>query len=48
MKNTDYPIIGTDEFGNRQLMQPDGEYKFPGKIIHEIPQTKRLKNKRFK
>ena len=48
MKNIDYPIIGTDEFGNRQLMQPDGEYKFPGKIIHEIPQTKRLKNKRFK
>lgn len=48
MKNINYPIIGTDEFGNRQLMQPDGEYKFPGKIIHEIPQTKRLKNKRFK
>ena len=48
MKNINYPIIGTDEFGNRQLMQPDGEYQFPGKIIHEIPQTKRLKNKRFK
>lgn len=38
MKNVSYPILGTDEYGNQQMMQPDGEYQFPGKTIHEVPQ----------
>lgn len=38
MKDVNYPILGTDEFGNQQMMQPGGEYQFPGKTIHEVPQ----------
>ncbi len=38
MKNITYPILGIDEYGNTQLMQPDGEYQFQGKTIHEVPQ----------
>jgi len=45
MKNVDYPILGVDEYGNQQMMYPNQEYQFKGKIIHEIPQLKR--NKRF-
>jgi len=48
MSQVDYPILGIDEYGNQQMMFPNGEYKFPGKIIHEIPQIKKNKNKRFK
>ena len=41
MKNVPYDILGIDEYGNQQMMQSNGEYQFPGKIIHEIPQTKK-------
>lgn len=47
MKNVNYPILGVDEYGNRQMMYPNQEYQFKGKVIHEIPQLKRTKNKRF-
>lgn len=46
MSNVNYPILGIDELGNKQMMYPNKEYKFQGKIIHEIPQIKN-KNKRF-
>ena len=46
MSKVSYPILGTDELGNQQMMYPNQEYKFQGKIIHEIPQIKN-KNKRF-
>lgn len=38
MKNISYPIKGTDELGNTQIMYPNQDYQFQGKIIHEIPQ----------
>jgi hypothetical protein len=38
MQNVNYPILGIDEHGNKQMMYPNQEYKFDGKIIHEIPQ----------
>jgi len=41
MKNVPYDILGIDEYGNQQMMQSNGEYQYPGKIIHEIPQTKK-------
>lgn len=47
MSGIDYPILGTDEYGNQQMMMPGQEYQFQGKLIHEIPQTKK-QNKRFK
>lgn len=47
MKNVNYPILGIDEHGNEQMMYPNQEYQFKGRMIHEIPQLKRTKNKRF-
>lgn len=44
MKNVDYLILGTDEYGNQQMMFPNQEYQYQGKVIHEIPQ---IKKKRF-
>jgi len=38
MKNIPYLIEGTDEYGNTQMMYPNKEYKFKGKIIYEKPQ----------
>lgn len=38
MKNVDYPILGTDEYGNSQMMYPNKNYKFQGNLIHEQPQ----------
>ncbi len=38
MSGVNYPIKGTDEFGNTQIMKPGGEYQFVGKTIKEEPQ----------
>lgn len=38
MNQVNYPILGIDEFGNKQMMLPNGEYKFRGKTIVEYPQ----------
>ncbi len=46
MKDVDYPILGIDEFGNKKMMHPGKNYKFPGKRIHEIPDLKNYFNKR--
>lgn len=46
MDKVEYPILGIDEFGNKKIMQPGKDYKFPGKTIHEIPQLKNYFNKR--
>jgi hypothetical protein len=45
MNQVSYPILGTDELGNQQMMYPGKEYKFPGKVIHEAPQLKNYFNK---
>lgn len=37
MKGINYNVLGIDELGNKKLMLPNGEYKFPGKTITEIP-----------
>ena len=37
MKGINYSVLGIDELGNKKLMLPNGEYKFPGKTITEIP-----------
>lgn len=42
MKNINYDVLGIDEFGNRQLMKPNGEYQFKGKNILEIPLNKKM------
>lgn len=46
MSQVNYPILGIDEYGNQQMMFPNQEYQYSGKIIHEIPQLKNYFNKR--
>ena len=35
MKDVDFPVMGTDNLGNQQLMQPGFDYKFPGDMVFE-------------
>jgi hypothetical protein len=37
MKDVDFPVMGTDNLGNQQLMQPGFDYKFPGDMVFEEP-----------
>ena len=37
MKGVSTPLIGMDEFGNKQYMQPGQEYQFPGSQVTETP-----------
>jgi hypothetical protein len=45
MKNVKFPILGTDNLGNQQMMMPGGEYEFPGQFVTEIPLGKYQKGK---
>lgn len=40
MKNVDFPVQGTDNYGNTMVMQPGGEYTFPGDYVVEQPLTR--------
>ena len=37
MDNVDFPILGTDNLGNKKLMKPGENYKFPGDQVLEVP-----------
>ena len=37
MKGVDFPVVGIDNLGNTKVMQPGGEYKFPGDMVFETP-----------
>ena len=37
MEGVDFPVIGTDNLGNTKVMQPGGEYEFPGDMVFEVP-----------
>jgi len=37
MKDVKFPILGTDDLGNQQMMMPGGEYEFPGEYVTETP-----------
>lgn len=39
MKNVPYPVVGIDETGHAEYMQPENDYSYPGKNIFEIPHT---------
>lgn len=41
MKDVDFPVIGTDNLGNTKVMQPGGEYKFPGDMVFEVPMAQK-------
>lgn len=40
MEKTPFPVLGVDDLGNKQLMYPGNNYKFPGNNVLEIPLNK--------
>lgn len=40
MRNTPFSVMGIDDLGNKKLMQPGNDYKFPGNKVLEIPINK--------
>ena len=40
MKGVPYPVLGIDNLGNQQMMQPGMDYTFPGQSVTEYPQLK--------
>lgn len=42
MKGVDFPVLGIDNLGNQQLMQPGKDYIFPGNSVFEIPVRKQF------
>jgi hypothetical protein len=39
MKNVPFPVLGIDETGHMEMMQPEHEYQYPGRNVFEIPHT---------
>ena len=39
MQNVAHPVLGIDNTGYMQMMQPEQQYQFPGKLVFEIPHT---------
>ena len=37
MKGVDFPVMGTDNLGNSQMMMPGNNYQFPGDSVLEVP-----------
>ena len=37
MKDVDFPVMGTDNLGNSQMMMPGADYTFPGNEVLEVP-----------
>tara|TARA_R110000824_G_scaffold66344_5_gene172272 strand:+ start:24231 stop:29315 length:5085 start_codon:yes stop_codon:yes gene_type:complete len=37
MEGVDFPVMGTDNFGNQKLMMPGANYTFPGNEVFEVP-----------
>lgn len=38
MQGVDFPVLGIDNLGNKQMMMPGREYTFPGDYVIELPQ----------
>ena len=37
MEGVPFPVMGTDNFGNSEIMMPGANYEFPGDLVIEIP-----------
>ncbi|MFT5875635.1 MAG: hypothetical protein ACI8WT_004629, partial [Clostridium sp.] len=37
MEGVDFPVMGTDNLGNSQMMTPGNNYEFPGDQVFEVP-----------
>jgi len=40
MEDVDFPVLGIDNKGNKKVMKPGKNYKFPGDIVLEVPMKK--------
>ena len=40
MEDVEFPVLGTDNLGNTQMMQPGMTYEFPGNMVFETPMAK--------
>ena len=48
MEDVDFPVLGIDNKGNKKIMKPGKNYKFPGDVVLEVPIKKQsLYNKIF-
>ena len=39
MQHVAYPVLGIDDTGHMQMMQPEQQYEYPGSRVFEIPHT---------
>jgi hypothetical protein len=39
MRNVGHDVLGIDNTGHMQMMQPEQDYTYPGKLVFEIPRT---------
>ena len=37
MEDVDFPVMGTDNLGNSEMMMPGNNYQFPGDSVLEVP-----------
>lgn len=44
MEGVDFPVMGTDNLGNSQMMMPGMNYQFPGDQVFEIPMAQKGKS----
>jgi hypothetical protein len=42
MKDVDFPVLGSDNLGNSQMMYPENDYSFEGSKVLEIPMKQNL------
>ena len=40
MEDVDFPVMGTDNYGNQKMMYPGNDYKFPGDQVFEVPMAR--------
>jgi hypothetical protein len=40
MEDVDFPVLGIDNKGNKKVMKPGKNYKFPGDVVLEVPMKK--------
>ena len=43
MQDVDFPVKGTDNLGNSQMMMPGNNYQFPGDQVFEVPMAQKGK-----
>ena len=48
MEDVDFPVKGTDNLGNEQIMMPGNNYQFPGDSVLEVPMAQEGNGERKK